>query len=281
MGPAATAAIRRGDHACCVYSTDGDQAQLVGGFAHGARARGDRIVYLADQSSDAEVVNLLDRAGLDGRAELDSGSLQILRSAEMELDGGFDAERQLGLWNQLIFAARDAGYGGVAVSAEMTWAHAWGVDSDALVHYESTASPLFAGGAISALCQYDTRRFDPATVARLAHVHPCSIRSHNSESAVDYLRLHVTQSGSTRVISIGGDIDVANVGFLRSQLAALLSEGHAVADCAGVRFIDVAGCRLLREASLGGLAAGCLAISNAPPALSRVMRLCDWADGVL
>jgi anti-anti-sigma regulatory factor len=221
---------------------------------------------------------MLDAAGLNGADEVARGHVQLLPSVQMGLEDGFDRERQFGVWEELIGQALTDGYGGLAATAEMTWGERWKVAGDDLIAYEATADELFAPKKLAALCQYDSRRFSAKMLRRAAHAHPCSIQLDHRHCATDYMRLHIDRPTGGRVFTIGGDIDLANVEFLERQLAELLSDGDATADCHDVNLIDVAGCRLLRQASMGDLAPGQLAITNAPAVLTRVLKLCDWAD---
>jgi anti-anti-sigma factor len=271
--------VRRGDHACCVFASDEDRSRLVGRFAHDAFARGDRLFYLADCHDEAGVVELLDEAGLDGGARLDRGELQVMHSSEMGLEGGFDPERQVAAWSMLVDQARSDGYGGLAAAAEMTWVRTWGLDDDAVVYYEATAAPVFARGGLAALCQYDSRQFEPSLVDRAKAAHALAVAVDDDTYSIDYARLHLHHAEAQAEIAVRGEIDLASVGFLEDQLAQRLQGGDAVADCSQVEFIDVAGCRLLRRACVGDVANGRLRLDNTPDAVARVMNICKWADG--
>ena len=269
--------VRPGEHACCVFTSDDDQAHLVGRFAADAFARGDRVFYLADAADEDDVVAYLDAAGLDGRRRLDNGDVQIMHSSQMGLEDGFDSERMFGVWESLVGQAREAGCSGLAAAAEMTWAHTWKLDPAVLVEYEAAAAPVFASGELSALCQYDAREFEPSVLRSVRHAHPLSMAIRHAYCDVDYGRLHLESLGHD-AFAIEGEIDLATSGFLEHELAHRLAAGDAIADCSKIKFVDVAGCRVLRRAALGGFDGGRLTLLDMPPAMSRVMTLCEWAD---
>ena len=271
-------AIRRGDHAACVFAADDDQARLVGRVAHDAFARGDRVFFLADRADESDVVAFLDDAGLDGRARLDSGELQFMHSSQLGFEDGFEKELQLGAWEALTRQAVDDGYGGLAALAEMSWALSWRVPTESLVAFEAAAAPLFASRRLAAVCQYDARLFDGATAARAAHVHPLGVAMAHDGCTIDHGRLRIERSGDR--LAFGGEVDLATVDLLRAQLREHLANGDAVADCGEVTFIDVTGCRLLRDAAVGSIGNGRLTLENVPPAIARVLTLCRWADVV-
>ena len=270
MALAGTPAVSPGDHACCVFESDDDQAKLIARFARDAVARRDRIFYLADRADEAKVLDFLSDAGLDAKRMLDSGALHVLYSADMELEDGFDRDRQLAVWRQLTGMARNDGYRGLAVAAEMSWALTWDVESDALIHYESTSDPVFVSRELSAICQYDTRLFDEEMLERAGHAHRYTMSFGEDEYAIDYNRL-LLYAGDH--LEVAGEIDLANVHFLEHLLSQLLAERDGELDCSGLRFIDAGGCRVLRAAANRKLGHGSLALRNVPPALQRVMRV--------
>jgi anti-anti-sigma factor len=273
--------IRPGDHACCVFGSDEEHAQLVGGFARNALARGDRVFYMADRSDESAVVSYLDEAGLDGRALVYAGAVQVAHSGQMGLEDGFDGERQLAVWDELVARARAGGYKGLAVAAEMTWALSSKIDLDDVIAYEASSAQSFASGELSALCQYDRRFFASETLEHAHHAHPLAMAVHHGGYCVDYSRLRVDRSVGAASFALGGEIDLANVDFLEAQLWEQLRGGDVEVDCSELTFVDVAGCRLLRQACDGRMGNGRLTIRNAPPILARVMHLCDLADGAI
>lgn len=270
--------IRRGDHACVVFESETDQAALVGRFACDAFARGDRLFYLADRADESTVVEMLDEAGLDGRRRLGAGALQVLHSSEMGLEDGFDPERQFTAWTALLHAARSDGYAGLAACAEMTWTQTWRLDAGVVIEYERSAAPLFAGGEMSALCQYDARAFSPSTMHRARHAHAVSLEVGSDICRVEHARARLDILGATGRLELSGELDVANVDFLETQLRDRLQAANALVDCSGIRFVDVAGCRLLRRGMVGELGAGQLVLQNVPPMVTRVMEICRRAD---
>jgi anti-anti-sigma factor len=269
--------VGRGDHACCVFTSDEHQAQLVGRFANDAFARGDRLFYLADRVDEAGVVDLLGQAGIDAGARLDRGDVQIVYSSQMGLERGFNRDRQLDVWRALIAQARSDGYGGVAAAAEMSWVRRWGLRDPQVVDYEANVGPVFKSGELAALCQYDARVLDEALIERVKHAHPIAVACDIDEYRIDYARLHL-HGGPGGSVAIGGEIDLASVDFLHAQLTKWLSAGDVVADCSQVDFVDISGCRLLRRASAGDIGEGRLRLENVSPPVGRVMRICSQAD---
>ena len=267
-------AVVPGDHACATFATDTDQAALVGRFARDAFARGDRVFYLADRSDEADVTAFLDHAGIDGHARLGAGDLHILHSTQMGLEDGFERDRQMAVWQSLIDGAHADGYRGLAVAVEMTWALRWGVPMSALIDYEATSEAVFASRAMSAVCQYDSRFFDPATIESAHHAHPYAMRIGGEDYEARYTRLAIAWNSNDRILSLTGEIDLGNVAFLDLELAELQEADPLVVDCTRLRFIDVAGCRLLHR----GVQSGRMELRNPPRVVTRVMSLIGWME---
>lgn len=270
MGLSGTPEVSAGDHACCVFASDDDQASLVGRYVLDAINRRDRIFYLADRSDEQTVADFISHAGHDGRALLDSGALQVMHSSQMHLDDGFDRDHQLLVWRQLTGMARNDGFRGLSVLAEMSWALSRGVDLDVLIDYEASAQPVFTSGEMSAVCQYDSRLFDRETLSRAGHAHPYAMEIDDRGVSVDYNRLLLHLADN---IELGGEIDLSNVHFLEQLLEERLADADAVIDLRGLSFVDAGGCRLLREASSGGHGPGRAILRNTPEMVERVMRI--------
>jgi anti-anti-sigma factor len=275
MGLARPPEISGGDHACCVFASDDDEADIVGKFARDAARRGDRIFYLADRADEDRVAAFVTNAGLDGRAMLDTGALHVLHSSQMGLEDGFDRDRQMGVWDQLTGLARNDGYRGLAVLAEMSWALTWNVDADALIDYEATAQAAFASGEMSALCQYDRRLFAGDVVPRAGRAHRYAIAVEDSDCSVYYNRVQLHLHEQHDTVELAGEIDLANIRFIEKRLSEWLASDDVIADCGELSFIDAGGCRVLRDACDGKYGAGHLKLRNQAEVVERVMSVFD------
>ena len=68
-----------------------------------------------------------------------------------------------------------AGYAGGRLTGEMSWALKHIPGSDRLIEYEGRINDLLKTYPLTAICQYDTRRFDGATIFEVLSVHPIMI----------------------------------------------------------------------------------------------------------
>ena len=91
-------------------------------------------------------------------------------------------------------------------------------------------------------------------------------------------RAMVVDHGTTRTISLGGEIDIASAGAFNRALAAALWEADfetVVLDFAEVTFIDSTGIRILLDAYATGVEDGIrLVLLPGPPAVQRLFEIC-------
>jgi stage II sporulation protein AA (anti-sigma F factor antagonist) len=110
-------------------------------------------------------------------------------------------------------------------------------------------------------------------------------RSHRSQHNPDPSALHVDvhpQRRSVRV-AIAGELDVANVGVLQTQLDDLRDAGfaHVVLDLRKLTFMDSSGVRLiLREDRLARSAGRRFSLVEGIPAVQRPLVLCGLLEGL-
>jgi hypothetical protein len=172
----ALAGVFGGDHVCGAFCAEEDRRGLAGRFAVDALERGMRLLYLANGSSEATVMACLAQAGVDVGARRDSGQIEVRRAPDVYLaDGDFHPERQIERLAGEAERACTAGFGGLAVTAEMCWALDARTDPERLLAYERAIGRVFPGGTISALCQYDALALPDELRERIAHAHPLSV----------------------------------------------------------------------------------------------------------
>lgn len=108
---------------------------------------------------------------LDEYIETGAFSIKSTRDAYL-LDGYFDTKKMCDFWSDAIKDANEAGYPAVRAAAEMTWALSMEPGCDQLVAYESQLNNVFPQSKVSALCQYNRKRFNAQIVKDIIHVHP-------------------------------------------------------------------------------------------------------------
>jgi anti-anti-sigma factor len=276
----ALAGVSAGDHACCAFCDAEDQRGIVRRFALDALASGMRLLYLADANSEDAVLGLLAEAGVDVGARRDAGQLEVGRAADLYLAGGpFDPQRQIERLAEQIEETRAAGFSGLAVTAEMSWALASGTDPDQLVAYERDVQRLFEGRGIAALCQYDALALPDELRRRIALAHPLAIDTGPAGTVATRGTATVAEQAGIGGLQLAGEIDAFSAPYVRARIGEQLATGRdVVLDLAELTFADVAASRTfveLAESLDPGLR---VVLEGSPPVLRRVLRLCRWDE---
>jgi hypothetical protein len=167
------ARMHAGDHYCGIYHTDDDHRAIVVDFVRQGVARGEKMLYIVNILTAAQLTSMLGEAGIEVNSLLDKGQLVILTAKDAYLkDGQFEPEKMIALLRSETEQALSEGYSALRVTGEMTWALAGEPGSERLVEYESRLNEFFPGSKCYAVCQYDRRRFDAEMLLDILNTHP-------------------------------------------------------------------------------------------------------------
>jgi len=225
------------DHLCWVYADDGAFDEAVHEFLTGGLARGDRVLCVGQRVIDT----LGARAGTAGDVDalIAHGTVETLTLAEAyEAAGPFLPEQQLAYYDAATRRAKDDGYQGLRVIAEVSDLAADPEQLSDLLRWEHLADEYAAhGSGFSAMCAY---RADlaPEALADVASVHPLL----RAPEEISSFRLFADGDH----LSLVGTVDLFSVDRLSRVLSATrVTDDGVVLDVSGLDFVDVAGCRAL------------------------------------
>jgi hypothetical protein len=159
-------------HSACIFRTEEEQFKAVVPFILAGLSRGDKCVYILDDTSEIDVVDAMMRAE-NVRRHLDEGDITFLRSDETYLrDGCFNADRMLDFIRQGEQKALSDGYAGFTATGEMSWKKTGAPGTDQLMEYEARLNDLYPESNPTLLCQYEEPVFDQATLLDAIRTHP-------------------------------------------------------------------------------------------------------------
>ncbi|MCK2212232.1 MEDS domain-containing protein [Actinomadura sp. ATCC 31491] len=272
--------VRLGDHVCLAFAHEAEQRAVAGAFVSAGLDRGERVMYFTDDPAPDGVRDWLAEAGVDVSGAVASGRLEVLTAADSYLGPGrFDPDLMIALLRTTVGDSLAAGFAGLRVTGEMSWALRELPGAERLEDYERRVTGLFAEGDSAALCQYDARRFPAHRLTGLRCCHPGEVRM---DDLADGERLRVTPSyepGGELVLRLRGTIDRNTAPAWHAVLDHAAGAGGDVwVDLSELEFIDVAGTRALARAA-GRMSDGHrLRVRHASAALRKVLRLTGW-DG--
>jgi PAS domain-containing protein len=164
------------DHLCLIYETPEEQFAAVVPFVRVGLERRERCVYVADENTSGEVLERMEKGGVDIKAALAKGALSVISKKEAYLKQGyFDPDWMIGFLKEAADSAKADGYTGLRVTGEMTWMLGGDPGSERLIEYESKLNYFFPENDVLAICQYNIGRFSPEIIMDVIRTHPLVI----------------------------------------------------------------------------------------------------------
>jgi anti-anti-sigma factor len=261
-----------GDHVCWTVDGDVERSMVLAGYVRAGLRHRHQIVYRGD--TPAAVLAGLDRMGIDTAAAMASGQLLVnTPESALVVDGTFDAEAALARWRVGSARSRAAGYGGLRLITDMSWAAGPVPGAERLAWYEAEVTTIYAEGDAMALCLYDRRLFEPFELRRLAWSHPGTMGGTVPFDPGSSLRLRWTREPFG--VRLEGEADLSNRCALSAVLEHLVDRRPAGAvatiDVTGLRFADSSVARALINAGSAG--AGRIRLVGCSPGISRLLDL--------
>jgi hypothetical protein len=157
-----------GTHVCLIYDGETERRDVVARFIEEGIISGERVAYFTDAEPD-DVRGWLSERGIDLPA---APQFTAHRSRDVYCpDGSFDPERMYSYWHVFHDDSRDGGFACARATGETTWSRDVR-DGDRIVEYEARLNDVLATMPVTALCQYDVRKFDGATILDVLRIHP-------------------------------------------------------------------------------------------------------------
>jgi len=165
-----------GTHMCLLFDEENERRKVIGKFLNAGLHEREKVAYFADTVAPEEVEAWLLEMGVDVPKQSDAPAFAITVAEKTYCpDGKFEPEAMLNTLRAYYKATMDEGYPGSRVSGEMSWALRGIPGSDRLMEYEALLNDVFVTHPITAICQYDTRRFSGAVVFDVLKVHPMMV----------------------------------------------------------------------------------------------------------
>ncbi|MFP2905286.1 MEDS domain-containing protein [Pyxidicoccus sp. 3LFB2] len=219
--------LDHGDHVCLIYDSFEEQMAAMVPFFREGLARGESCAYIVDEHAAEEVAAALTAHGLDVASARASGALQFLTKRDAYLRSGtFDPVAMIAFLRETQDAALAAGFTGLRVTGEMTWALGPETGNDKLIEYEALLNRFFPQSRSLAICQYSRRRFPAEIIRDTLRTHPVAVvgnevhenlfyetpdmvLGHESASTrVDWMvsQLQRVRHGERRLVELGGQL---------------------------------------------------------------------------
>lgn len=168
--------LQQGAHFCPIHESTAEQTLSGVIFTRIGLERGERCVYIAEDTSYDELVSAFAAEGVDLVAQQKKGALIIFPGRETYLRSGqFDAQEMIDFISQSEQEALAAGYSGLRMQGEMTWALGDALPAHRLVEYEAALNQYLKSSHSVVACNYLRNRIDASSIQDVLASHPTAV----------------------------------------------------------------------------------------------------------
>jgi ABC-type transporter Mla MlaB component len=263
-------AIRTGEHACCRTGHDEDRERLALASLHAGLQRGHKVVYLCDGDRVDDTLARLRVTDAEVESALTRGQLDVRDAASVySPNGTFDVEQMLEVVQGERAVALAEGYAGLSLTGDVSAGVDAAPGAERLAEYERRLDEEVGDSSQVVLCQYDHEKFDATTLDDVCAAHrvdvPPALAAIGRTGVLAAARAHTPDT-----LRLAGELDFESAGSVAAALDEQFQEPFQM-DLADLRFIDVAGIRMLR-----GPTDHVLTISAASEPVRRLVELLGW-----
>ena len=165
------------DHLCLIYSSREEQFAAIAPSLEIGLERRERVLYIADENSAVAVGDAMRETGIDvDRHRRDGTFVIIVGKKDVYIKPGyFHPDWSIRFLSQAEDEAKAAGFSGIRIIGEMTWAIGDDSDSARLIEFEAKVNRLFHQVNASGICLYDLNQFPPEVILGVVQTHPLVI----------------------------------------------------------------------------------------------------------
>jgi hypothetical protein len=165
-----------GIHICQIFNDDDERHNALVNFViSGLQAR-EKTACFSEKETEKTLSSFFESKGLSYEETQNSDEFSLMKTGDVYFeDGKFEPERMLQLLQAFYETSVNQNLSGARVIGEMLPEIDHIPGGSRLLEYEAKVSLLLKKCPINAVCQYDARSFDGATIMKILKVHPYMI----------------------------------------------------------------------------------------------------------
>jgi signal transduction histidine kinase len=169
--------LQQGDHLCLFYEKDpAEQMPALVPFIQDGLAKDEQFIYVADDQPVEELIDRLQRCGVNVDCETRRGALKLWTRREWRPHNELSSEEKSLHVLTTLNEALGAGFKGSRFAVEMTWTLGPEIRTELLEHWEATLNRIFVPGSRGRIiCQYNRSRLSSEALFAALHTHPLAI----------------------------------------------------------------------------------------------------------
>jgi hypothetical protein len=169
----ATAEVPQGAHICQIYSDDDERTLALLKFVEAGLKRREKTACFSQRLDEDFIMKWFAQTEVNLPAARNQGHFTWSDAETIYFANDvFDPERMLALLTQFHENSISAGLFGARVIGEMSPKISHIPGGSRLFEYEASVNSLLKTHPVTAVCQYDARQFDGATIMDVLSVHP-------------------------------------------------------------------------------------------------------------
>ncbi len=165
--------VPEGTHLCLIFTEEKERIDSLLKFLLSGLQEGERCACFSDYLSEEKIRAFLNEQNISYDEHKEQGSITFTEASEVYVkDGRFDPDRLLSVLEAFYRDALKDKHPGARIIGEMIPKIETIPGGERLLEYESRVSLLVRKYPVTAVCQYDARNFDGATIMEILKVHP-------------------------------------------------------------------------------------------------------------
>lgn len=169
--------LQPGDHAALVYDRSEEKFGFLAGFFGEGLAKGEKLVFCLHEQKEEDAALFLEQFGLAARRLMGGGVLDIIDCRQVFFPNGqFSPDGALAEHRRMVFDALAAGFSGVRMAADMSWAMGPVAGAEAFMEYESRFNYFSRALNAITVCNYHRGLFPKEVVFNAMQTHPVTLK---------------------------------------------------------------------------------------------------------
>jgi len=168
--------FEQGAHICQIFSEDHERHEVLTNFIISGLNDGENTACFSENETENTLADFFLEKGYIYKEVQNAGNFSLSKTGEVYFENDeFEPEKMLSLLKEFYLTANKQNRSGARVIGEMTPQIQDVKDGNRLLEYECKVSILLKEFPVTAVCQYDARKFDGSTIMDVLKVHPYMI----------------------------------------------------------------------------------------------------------
>jgi hypothetical protein len=168
--------FEQGAHICQIFSEDLERHEILTNFIISGLNDGENTACFSENETENTLADFFLEKGYTYKEVQNAGNFSLSKTGEVYFENDeFEPGKMLSLLKEFYLTANKQNRSGARVIGEMTSQIQDVKGGSLLLEYECKVSMLLKEFPVTAVCQYDARKFDGSTIMDVLKVHPYMI----------------------------------------------------------------------------------------------------------